>query len=62
MSTIPENIQKSIVNAFAKLPQRVLLKYEGEIKNKPENIMTVEWFPQRDVLSEFYMIIIIYLR
>lgn len=54
MSTIPVNIQKIIKNALAALPQRVLLKYEGEMEDKPKNVMIKKWFPQRDILSKIY--------
>lgn len=54
MSTLPPNIQKAFIEALAKLPQRVLLKYESKIKDKPDNIMTKKWFPQRDILSKIF--------
>lgn len=54
MSTIPVNIQKIIKNALAALPQRVLLKYEGKMEDKPKNVMIKKWFPQRDILSKIY--------
>lgn len=60
VSTIPENIQESIKKVLAKLPQRILLKYEGEMKDKPKNVMTKKWFPQRDILSKVYNLNFIY--
>ncbi|XP_050538821.1 UDP-glucosyltransferase 2-like [Daktulosphaira vitifoliae] len=50
MSTLPEKIEKAFKEAIAQLPQRVLWKYEGEMKDKPANVMTKKWFPQRDIL------------
>jgi glucuronosyltransferase len=52
MSSLPENVQNAFKEVFAQLPQRVLWKYEGEMKDKPENVMTMNWFPQRDVLCK----------
>ncbi|XP_050432599.1 UDP-glycosyltransferase UGT5-like isoform X3 [Adelges cooleyi] len=50
MSTLPENLLNAFKEALAQVPQRVLWKYEGEMKNKPANVMTSKWFPQRDIL------------
>lgn len=52
LSTLPSHIQKAFIDALAEVPQRVLLKYEGEMKNKPKNIMTSKWLPQRDILCK----------
>lgn len=59
MSTLPEHIKKSFIEALAQVPQRVLLKYEDEMENKPENMMTKKWFPQRDILCAWSAISII---
>ncbi|CAH1731234.1 unnamed protein product [Aphis gossypii] len=50
VSSLPKNIITAFKEAIAQLPQRVLLKYEGEMKDKPINVMTRKWFPQRDIL------------
>ncbi|XP_001947235.2 UDP-glucuronosyltransferase 2B17 [Acyrthosiphon pisum] len=50
MSTLPDHIQNAFKEALAQVPQRVLWKYEGEMKDKPINVMTSKWFPQRDIL------------
>lgn len=50
MSSLPENIQSSFREALAKVPQKVLWKYGGEMIKKPENVMTRKWFPQREIL------------
>lgn len=52
MSTLPEQIQNTFKNVFRQIPQRVLWKYEGEMKDKPDNVMVGNWFPQRDVLCK----------
>lgn len=54
MSSLPEHIEKAFKEALAQVPQRVLWKYDGEMKDKPKNVMTKPWFPQRDILSTIY--------
>lgn len=53
MSTIPESIKKAFLKALERVPQRVLLKYEDEMEDKPKNIMMKQWLPQRDILCEY---------
>lgn len=53
ITSLPENIQKAFKEAFAQVPQKVLWKYEGEMKDKPKNVMTRKWFPQRDILRKY---------
>ncbi|CAI6350000.1 unnamed protein product [Macrosiphum euphorbiae] len=50
MSSLPENVQSAFREVLARLPQKVLWKYDGEMKDKPKNVMTRKWFPQRDIL------------
>ncbi|XP_026805704.1 UDP-glucuronosyltransferase 2B15-like [Rhopalosiphum maidis] len=50
MSTLPDHIQNACKDGLSKVPQRILWKYEGEMKNKPINVMTRKWFPQREIL------------
>ncbi|XP_016656348.1 UDP-glucuronosyltransferase 2B13 isoform X2 [Acyrthosiphon pisum] len=50
MASLPENVLRSLREALAQVPQKVLWKYEGEMEDKPKNVMTRKWFPQRDIL------------
>ncbi|XP_060869962.1 UDP-glucosyltransferase 2-like [Metopolophium dirhodum] len=50
MSSLPDHIQDTFKNVFRQIPQRVLWKYEGEMEDKPDNVMIGNWFPQREVL------------
>ncbi|XP_025207086.1 UDP-glucuronosyltransferase 2B37-like [Melanaphis sacchari] len=50
VSSLPEHIENAFKEALADVPQRVLWKYEGEMKDKPKNVMTKKWFPQREIL------------
>jgi len=52
MSTLPEHIKNVFKEALAQVPQRILWKYEGEMKDMPKNVMTKKWFPQRDILCK----------
>lgn len=52
LSTLPDHIQNAFKDALAEVPQRVLLKHEGVMTNKPDNVMTRKWLPQRDILSK----------
>lgn len=52
MSMLPEHIQNAYIEALARVPQRILWKYEGEMPNKPANVMTRKWFPQREILCK----------
>lgn len=53
MSTIPDSVKKALIKALARVPQRVLLKYEDEMEDKPKNMMTKQWLPQRDILCKY---------
>ncbi|XP_017775529.1 PREDICTED: UDP-glucuronosyltransferase 2B10-like isoform X2 [Nicrophorus vespilloides] len=49
---IPEETREVIMKSFAKLPYKILWKFESEnLPGKPDNVKIVKWTPQRDVLS-----------
>jgi glucuronosyltransferase len=48
---LPESTRRAFIQAFARLPQRVLWKYEGEIDDLPSNIRLSPWLPQQDLLG-----------
>ncbi|XP_027836920.2 UDP-glucosyltransferase 2-like isoform X1 [Aphis gossypii] len=50
MSSLPEDVLSVFRECFSQIPQKVLWKYEGDMKDKPKNVMTRKWFPQRDIL------------
>ncbi|CAI6359096.1 unnamed protein product [Macrosiphum euphorbiae] len=50
MSTSPDYIINPLKEALAQVPQRILWKYEGEMVNKPKNVMLRKWLPQREIL------------
>ena len=52
VSSMPEEMKQAFMGAFAKLPQRIIWKWEAEIcQNIPSNIMMTKWLPQQDLLS-----------
>ncbi len=52
--TFPEAKRNAFVNAFSKIPQRVLWKWEGKpFVDKSNKILMLEWMPQRDILGEY---------
>ncbi|XP_069672747.1 UDP-glycosyltransferase UGT5-like [Periplaneta americana] len=42
---------KALLEAFRELPQRILWRCKGEIKNLPPNVKVSGWLPQRDILE-----------
>lgn len=48
----PEIID-AFVKAFAKIPQRVLWKFTGQIDGLSENVWLSEWLPQKEVLGQY---------
>ncbi|KAK9870918.1 hypothetical protein WA026_009880 [Henosepilachna vigintioctopunctata] len=50
--TFPQEKREEFLRAFARLPQRVLWKWENEtMPGKPDNVMIQKWMPQFDILS-----------
>nr|XP_045586570.1 UDP-glucosyltransferase 2-like [Procambarus clarkii] len=49
---MPVQYRDLFVQAFRRLPQRVLWKYEGVIENVPDNVMLNTWLPQQDILGQ----------
>ncbi len=52
VSSMPKETVDTFFRVFAKLPQRVIWKWEADIpENIPPNIMMVDWLPQQDLLG-----------
>ncbi|XP_056637090.1 UDP-glucosyltransferase 2-like [Diorhabda sublineata] len=43
--------RKAILNAFSKLKQKVLWKFETDLPDKPKNVKISNWLPQSDILA-----------
>ncbi|MPC98306.1 UDP-glucuronosyltransferase [Portunus trituberculatus] len=51
--TMPPQYRQAFVEAFRRLPQRMLWKYEGELEGLPDNVRLSSWLPQQDVLGKW---------
>ncbi len=51
---MPKDILQVFLNVFAKLPQRVIWKWEADIPdNISPNVMMTKWLPQQDLFGNF---------
>ncbi|XP_049958260.1 UDP-glucosyltransferase 2-like [Schistocerca serialis cubense] len=50
-STMPENKRLAFLDAFKKIPQRVLWKWEEDMDDLPPNVKVSKWLPQQSVLA-----------
>ncbi|XP_063840631.1 UDP-glycosyltransferase UGT5-like isoform X5 [Scylla paramamosain] len=48
---IPPEYLQFFLEAFQRLPQRVLWKYEGQLQGASDNVRISSWFPQQDILA-----------
>ena len=50
--TMPPEYRQSFLEAFRRLPQRILWKYEGDLEGASDNVRVSSWLPQQDVLGK----------
>ncbi|XP_042233287.1 UDP-glycosyltransferase UGT5-like isoform X2 [Homarus americanus] len=50
-NSMPVQYRNLFLQAFRRLPQRVIWKYEGELEDVPDNVMINKWLPQQDILA-----------
>ncbi len=51
-SKMPHPLLKIFMDAFVGIPQRVIMKYDGEpYPNIPDNVRLLPWLPQNDILG-----------
>ncbi|XP_069165915.1 UDP-glycosyltransferase UGT5 isoform X1 [Procambarus clarkii] len=50
-TSVPVKYRDFLIEAFRRLPQRVLWKHEEELENLPDNVMINKWLPQQDILA-----------
>ncbi|XP_076626503.1 UDP-glucosyltransferase 2-like [Colletes latitarsis] len=50
-SDIPKETLQVFLDVFAKLPYKVVWKFEKEWSDKPDNIYVSPWFPQQSILA-----------
>lgn len=49
--TMPLEMRNKVMQAFSKLPQKILWKFEKDIEGLPKNIKLTKWAPQQDLLA-----------
>ncbi|XP_064112827.1 UDP-glycosyltransferase UGT5-like isoform X2 [Macrobrachium nipponense] len=50
-NTLPNKYRHMFIEAFSKLNQRILWKFETDLEGIPENTMISPWLPQQDILG-----------
>jgi glucuronosyltransferase len=54
-SLLPESVKNAFLQAFAKLEQRVLWKFETDsLPGQPSNVKLCKWLPQSDILGKSF--------
>jgi glucuronosyltransferase len=48
---LDKNIQKALLEAFSKISETVIWKFESELENLPKNVIVRKWLPQNDILG-----------
>jgi glucuronosyltransferase len=52
---MPESTRNAFLEAFSKLKQRVLWKWESDtLPGQPSNVKLGKWLPQSDILGEYF--------
>lgn len=50
---LPDSKREAFLKVFASLNQTVLWKWEDDnLENKPENLITRQWLPQKEILGK----------
>ncbi len=50
---VPPGIIEALVTAFSNLKQRVIMRFDSsQLPFIPDNVMVVDWVPQREVLGK----------
>nr|AHX56947.1 UDP-glycosyltransferase 211D1 [Strigamia maritima] len=49
--SMPKTLVKDLLQAFSRLKQNVIWKYEEELEDLPSNVKISKWLPQRDLLG-----------
>ena len=50
--SMPPEYHQAFLEAFRRLPQRVLWKYERELEGASDNVRVSSWLPQQDILGK----------
>ena len=49
---VPKKLIDAFMKAFSLLPQKFLMKFDGDIDYIPANVKVLNWIPQQDVLGK----------
>ena len=49
---LPETLLDACIEAFSKIKQRVIWKFEKPIENITSNVMISKWIPQQDLMGK----------
>ena len=50
-NTMPNEYKQVFIQAFSKLKQRVIWKFEEDLQSISSNVMISKWLPQQDILG-----------
>lgn len=50
-NSMPVEYRDAFLEAFRRLPHRVIWKYEGELEGVSDNVIIRKWLPQQDILA-----------
>jgi len=60
-SLLPEERRDALMQAFAALPQRILMKWDSEsMEGQPKNVKLATWLPQQEILGWNNLLKLIY--
>ncbi|KAJ3648850.1 hypothetical protein Zmor_020621 [Zophobas morio] len=48
---LDKRTQRALIDAFSKIPETVIWKFESDIENLPKNVIVRKWLPQNDALG-----------
>jgi len=56
---MPEEKRRVFIEAYSKLPQKILWKWESDIlPGQPPNVKIEKWLPQQDILGNKILFLI----
>lgn len=61
VNTLPRKLRQDFFDAVASFKSvRFLWKWDGDVPNNmPKNVMTMQWFPQQEILGYFRKISVV---
>ena len=50
-AVVPKERVDALLSAFARLPQRVIVKFDDPVEGSPPNVLIKPFLPQQDILA-----------